>query len=46
MINRYANVPAKGDGARKPKIFVLDTNIVLHDYKASESFRTMILSYR
>jgi len=39
MINRYANVPAKGDGARKPKIFVLDTNIVLHDYKAIRKFQ-------
>ena len=39
MINRYANVPARGDGARKPKIFVLDTNIVLHDYKAIRKFQ-------
>ena len=39
MINRYANVPAKGDGARKPKIIVLDTNIVLHDYKAIRKFQ-------
>lgn len=39
MINRYANVPAKGNGARKPKIFVLDTNIVLHDYKAIRKFQ-------
>ncbi len=39
MINRYANVPAKGDGARKPKIFVLDTNIVLHDYRAIRKFQ-------
>lgn len=39
MIDRYANVPAKGNGIRKPKIFVLDTNIVLHDYKSIRKFQ-------
>ncbi len=37
----YANVPdkSKGKGNKKPKIFVLDTNIVLHDYKAIRKFQ-------
>ncbi len=39
MINKYANVPSKGDGSKKPKIFVLDTNIILHDYKAIRKFQ-------
>lgn len=38
MVTRYANVPEKGDG-KKPKIFVLDTNIVLHDYKSIRKFQ-------
>ena len=28
-----------GTGNRKPKIFVLDTNIILHDYKAIRKFK-------
>lgn len=28
-----------GSGNRKPKIFVLDTNIILHDYKAIRKFK-------
>ncbi|MBR1406328.1 MAG: PhoH family protein [Bacteroidales bacterium] len=35
----YANVPAKGRKGRQPKIFVLDTNIILHDYKAIGKFQ-------
>lgn len=38
MVTRYANVPEKGD-SKKPKIFVLDTNIVLHDYKSIRKFQ-------
>ena len=34
----YANVPGSRKGG-KPKIFVLDTNIVLHDYKAIRKFQ-------
>lgn len=34
---KYANVPSKKGG--KPKIFVLDTNILLHDYKAIRKFQ-------
>ena len=29
----------KGFGAKKPKIFVLDTNVVLHDYRAIRKFQ-------
>ncbi len=36
---RYANLPLKGAGGRKPKIFVLDTNIILHDFKAIRKFQ-------
>ena len=32
-MTRYANVPDKGPGSKRPKIFVLDTNIILHDFK-------------
>ena len=39
MVEKYANVPSKGDGTKKPKIFVLDTNIVLHDYRAIRKFQ-------
>lgn len=35
----YANVPAKNRKGRLPKIFVLDTNIILHDYKAVGKFQ-------
>jgi len=34
---KYADTPHRGGGGRKPKIFVLDTNIILHDYKAIRS---------
>ena len=36
---RYTRVPKMGSGNRKPKIFVLDTNIILHDYKAIRKFK-------
>ena len=36
---RYANVPAKGKKSGKAKIFVLDTNVILHDYKAIRKFK-------
>ena len=36
---KYANVPAGGKSGGKPKIFVLDTNIILHDYKAIRKFQ-------
>ena len=39
----YANAPMNGKGkgpaGRKPKIFVLDTNIILQDYKAIRKFQ-------
>ncbi|MCQ2120037.1 MAG: PhoH family protein [Bacteroidales bacterium] len=36
---RYANVPSSQKGGKKPKIFVLDTNIILHDHKAIRKFQ-------
>ena len=36
---RYARVPSTGQVNRKPKIFVLDTNIILHDFKAIRKFK-------
>ncbi len=36
---KYADTPRGGGGGRKPKIFVLDTNIILHDYKAIRKFQ-------
>ena len=36
---RYANVPSGRKSHGKPKIFVLDTNIILHDYKAIRKFQ-------
>ena len=39
MTSKYAKVPSGGKSAGKPKIFVLDTNIVLHDYKAIKKFQ-------
>ncbi len=36
---RYSDTPSSGEGGRKPKIFVLDTNIILHDYKAIRKFQ-------
>ena len=35
----YANVPAPGAKTGKPKIFVLDTNIILHDHRAIRKFQ-------
>lgn len=35
----YANVPGANAKIKKPKIFVLDTNIVLHDYRAIRKFQ-------
>lgn len=36
----YANAPSgKKKSSGKPKIFVLDTNIILHDYKAIRKFQ-------
>lgn len=39
MVEKYANVPSRGNGPKRPKIFVFDTNIVLHDYKAIRKFQ-------
>lgn len=36
---RHADAPRGGEGGRKPKIFVLDTNIILHDHKAIRKFQ-------
>ncbi|MGM9747647.1 MAG: PhoH family protein [Candidatus Cryptobacteroides sp.] len=36
---KYANIPDNQGGNRKPKIFVLDTNIILHDYKCIRRFQ-------
>ena len=36
---RYANVPSGRRAHGKPKIFVLDTNIILHDYKSIRKFQ-------
>ena len=36
---RYANVPSGKKSHGKPKLFVLDTNIILHDYKAIRKFQ-------
>ena len=36
---RYSEASARGEGGRKPKIFVLDTNIILHDHKAIRKFQ-------
>ena len=36
---RYIRKMATGQGNRKPKIFVLDTNVILHDYKAIRKFK-------
>ena len=35
----YANVSSKKKNGRPPKIFVLDTNIILHDYKCIRKFQ-------
>ena len=36
---RYIRKSSVAPAARKPKIFVLDTNIILHDYKAIRKFK-------
>jgi PhoH-like ATPase len=36
---RYTKITTMARGARKPKIFVLDTNIILHDFKAIRKFK-------
>ena len=36
---RYTKTNPQARGSRKPKIFVLDTNIILHDYKAIRKFK-------
>ena len=38
-MTRYANVPDKGPGSKRPKIVVLDTNIILHDFKCIRHFQ-------
>ena len=38
-MTRYANVPDNGPGGKRPKIFVLDTNIILHDFKCIRHFQ-------
>ncbi len=36
---KKTSVAAAAAAARKPKIFVLDTNVILHDYRAIRKFR-------
>ncbi len=38
-MGKYANVPDRGQKARKPKIFVLDTNVILHDFRSIKKFQ-------
>ncbi len=38
-MTKYANVPDKGYSGKKPKIFVLDTNVILHDYRSILKFQ-------
>ena len=38
-MTKFANIPSKEGPGKKPKIFVLDTNIILHDYKAIRKFQ-------
>ena len=38
-MTQYANIPEKGQKGKLPKIFVLDTNIILHDYRAIRHFQ-------
>lgn len=38
-MTKYANIPEKKSKHGKPKIFVLDTNIILHDHKAIRNFQ-------
>ena len=39
VMERNADMPGRGQGKKLPKIFVLDTNIILHDYKAIHHFQ-------
>ncbi len=36
---KHSDFPQSGTGSRKPKIFVLDTNVILHDHKAIRKFQ-------
>lgn len=38
-MNRHANIQVPDGKGRPPKIFVLDTNIILHDYKSIRKFQ-------
>lgn len=38
-MSKQANVPSSGASRRQPKIFVLDTNVILHDHKAIRKFK-------
>lgn len=38
-MERNTDMPGRGQGKKLPKIFVLDTNIILHDYKAIHHFQ-------
>lgn len=38
-MQKYANIPAGRKSNGRPKIFVLDTNIILHDYKSIRKFQ-------
>ena len=38
-MRKFANLPNNDKSPKKPKIFVLDTNIILHDYKAIRKFQ-------
>lgn len=38
-MNKYANIPENGHKKGNPKIFVLDTNIILHDWKSIRNFQ-------
>ena len=38
-MNRYANTPRRQGEGKLPKIFVLDTNIILHDYRSIRKFQ-------
>ena len=38
-MGQNGNSPKAGQGTKRPKIFVLDTNIILHDYRAIHHFQ-------
>lgn len=38
-MGQNGNSPKAGHGTKRPKIFVLDTNIILHDYRAIHHFQ-------